>query len=54
MWENNQNKSKKDIAREARLQWLQEQIAEMEGPVVIKSVLEKIKPRIRRNGKWVE
>ncbi len=53
-WENNQNKSPRDIKREEHLAWLQKQIAEMEGPVVIKSVLEKIKPRIRRNGKWVE
>lgn len=53
-WEDNRNKSVRDIKREEHLAWLQKQIQEMEGPVTIKPVLERIKPRIRRNGKWVE
>lgn len=53
-WEDNRNKSVRDIKREEHLAWLQKQIAEMEGPVTLPTVLERVKPRIRRNGKWVE
>lgn len=53
-WEDNRSKGVREIKLEERLAWLRAQIAQMEGPVTLKPILEKIKPRIRRNGKWVE
>jgi len=55
-WEDNRNKGVRDIAKEERLAWLRKQIAEMEmgQGKVPPTVLERVKPRIRRNGKWVE
>lgn len=50
-----QMKSVRDVKQEEKLEWLRKQIAEMEGPPPPpKPLSERIKPRIRRNGKWVE
>lgn len=55
-WEDNRNKSIREISKEERLEWLKRQIAEMEmaNGKPAPSLLKRIQPRIRRNGKWVE
>ena len=55
-WEDNRNKSVRDIAKEERLEWLRKQIAEMEmaNGKPQPTLKQRIQPRIRRNGKWVE
>jgi hypothetical protein len=58
-WEDNRNKSPRDISKEERLAWLRKQIAEMEMavgklPPMPASIKQRITPRIRRNGKWLD
>lgn len=57
-WEDNRNKSIREVSREERLAWLQAQIRQMEmakpqsnRPV---DAMKRCGVRIRRNGKWVE
>lgn len=56
-WEDNRNKSIRDISKEERLAWLRLQIQQMEmanGNTPEEMARKRAAPRIRRNGKWVE
>ena len=57
-WEDNRNKSIREISKEERLQWLRAQIRQMEmakpQPTRPVDVMRRCGVRVRRDGKWVE
>lgn len=54
-WQDNRNKSAKEMAQEEKLQQLRAQIREMEDKVTGYNVIQiRVQPRIRRNGVFVD